>query len=409
MMSRRSVLFGGAGTILPAGGENLRWTVDDTQGRSPLVSTVVKTLEGSDLYDVSSDGKYFCVYSTPQPVLSYLLRNGGVKSLNPKSRERDAGLKVIQFGTWKVICTKKLRSLPVHATFFADSERLFVDTASGRSGDGVFVQRAMIDAKTCGISERLDEILKVGRPIPPDSCSYSYLALFGNTLLGHQRTRTTCHDVSLFHATWPDLTVIKRVPYSPRKVPLACGEEFASAWITPSGDRRFVAHPDGRNVICRRTDDLEILWRRSMSTKLSIENLAVPSDGSMVAVAVGRRVNGESSPDSHVAVLDGRDGAELMRVAVSGSDGVAVSPSRKLLVVGRAVEHDSATSDTASVLQLFDLDSGRHIETLQHYRRRIPRGAADPGGYGPAGIRFTPDGKYMISATQTHTKVWSLA
>jgi DNA-binding beta-propeller fold protein YncE len=364
--------------------------------------------EDSYLDDVSRDGRYFCVYSTPRPVLSYLLRNGGVKSLNPKTRERDAGLKVIEFGTWNVICTKKLRLLPVHATFFADSERVFVDTASGRSGDGVFVQLALIDTKTGGISERTDEILKVGRPIPPDAYLYSYRALFGNTLLGHQQTYTTCHHVSLFHATWPDLTVTRRVPYSPRKVPLACGEEFTAAWITLSADRRFVAHPDGWNVIYRRTEDLEILWRRSMSTKWSIENLAVSSDGSMVAVAVGSRVNGKSPPDSHVAVLDGRDGSELMRVMVSGSDGVAVSPSRKLLVVGRAVELDSATSDTESNLQLFDLDSGKHIETLTHYRRRIPRGAADPGGYGPQGIRFTPDGKYMVSATQTHTKVWKL-
>jgi WD40 repeat protein len=249
---------------------------------------------------------------------------------------------------------------------------------------------------------------KVGGEYPQHS--YYHEAIRDNTLLGYgHSTRAIRHVEFLFHTKWPELAVTEKIPYSVHKVPEECasGDVWTRAGITISGDRRFLAHPDGRTVIYRRMEDLKVLWKFDAGAGLSVMGLAVSHDGGLMVLATARGAGDRTGP-CYVAVLDGRNGQLLLKLPVYGDAGVAVSGERRLLVVGQATELDPQTSDTQSSLLLYDLGSGKHLETLNHYRRRIPRGAADMGTFGFNGIQFTPDGKYLVSSTATHTKVWVL-
>jgi WD40 repeat protein len=193
--------------------------------------------------------------------------------------------------------------------------------------------------------------------------------------------------------------------------------------LVTTADRRFVAHTAvntridqskgtvpgfsviSNTVIFRRTEDLSIVWSRELEAGNSrAERIAVSPDGKLVAVAVSG-MTGPTSGRGHIEILNGPDGAQILRVPLFGGDGIALSPRGTVLAVGR-ISGERRGSILAA--DLYELSSMRKLATVEHDQWSKGRDLLHTTGFDNDGLQFTADGRHLLTSINGLVKVWRL-
>jgi WD40 repeat protein len=177
--------------------------------------------------------------------------------------------------------------------------------------------------------------------------------------------------------------------------------------VSVSGDRKTFVYSFDNNVVCRRAEDLAILWKRQTDPDLIVWRVGISKDGSVVAASFFSGASSDLLKRTHVAVYDGRDGTSIAQVPVNGTEGVAISPDNKLLAAGQRVPLQGKKAGTQPTVVISDIISGRELATLIQDQFWGGGGEFLYAGFAVHGIQFTSDGKYLITSG-LNTKVWDI-
>jgi WD40 repeat protein len=353
---------------------------------------LAKEFRDAYLLAVAPDSQKICLYFAENPIDKFTFQGGKWTYEGGPSKQGNEALEVIDIDSWRALCSVTLRQRPSRGSFFADSQVLYVATDPIASTAGL-TQHVVIDLQTRNVTEHLQK----------SSLHESYYALAEQTLLGTESVVDAfARYESLTRTSLPDYRDVVRVPFSP-----AHKRENGPSWVVTSSDRKTVLYGVDHTLVCRRTEDLEIIWTRQIEREFEygVMFLAITPDGSRVAASVLDTVYVPRQRKFYIAVYDGKDGRQLARLPLNGLEGIALSPDGNVLAVGKT----AVVKGVGSVLtaELYEIATGRRVAVVEDDRfSRLD--LAHFGGFGWNGIQFSSDGKYLITSITGHTKVWAL-
>jgi hypothetical protein len=115
--------------------------------------------------------------------------------------------------------------------------------------------------------------------------------------------------------------------------------------------------------------------------------MSVSADGSYIAAAITDSGFSNKERKYYIGVYDGKNGGELTRFAVSGTD---------------VVYDERGAVPTVFV---YDVATGTRLTSAEH--EPVTSSAFMNASFESHGVEFSSDGKYPIAATRD-TKVWAL-
>jgi hypothetical protein len=356
----------------------------------------LKEFRGAFLQAVSADGREICVVPGSDGVEVWTYRDGQLSQEIAGTILQGDSLCVIELGSWKMMYSTKLQAAPFIVSFFRDTAELYVVTEGSVGGGKFGEQQIVIDLSAGKIKQEQERA-----------------GLFQTT--SDQRLLTAVGELGkggvLRVVELPDY---REVTHADLEVPRS-GRSGTDQVVSSRGDSLVYGVDD--TLVCRRTDDLGILWTRKLGTTSSrVWRVAISATGGRVA-AVAAAAPRPESPEAarrplvlqplYIAVYDGRSGAPLARFPadVHFDQALALSPDGKLLAVGqRAPSGDGQNVDL--LVDIYDIASGDRVARELHCR--VPPGRYQnlSGSFGP--VAFTADGRYLVTSGYDRTKIWEI-
>jgi WD40 repeat protein len=347
----------------------------------------VKEFRGANLLAVSSDGREICI-SLANAIETWTYRGGQWNREDGSAAPQDESLRVVELGSWRTVCSAKLRATPYMASFFRDSDALYAVTEPFRDHGRVGNLQVVIDLQTGTTTE---EQMRDG--------------LFQTTRDRQLLTTTGAlrKNRSLSVVELPDFREVAHADIEVSRRSRSGTDQIVSS----QGDV-FVYGVDDM-IVCRRTNDLSVLWTRRLETTSSrVWRVAISARGDRVA-AVAAADSWVLQP-RYIAVYDGGSSAPIAKFPtdVHFDQTLALSPNGKLLVVGQRIPADDKQNVDLFV-DVYDIVSNRRIARELHCR--VPPGRVQnlSGGFSVWGIQFTPDGSYLVTSGYDRTRVWEIA
>ncbi len=340
----------------------------------------------AQLLAVSPGGHQICLRFAREPVEKFTWRTD--RWIHNGERQVDNSFRVVELASGKLLQTIQVAGMIDFASFFASGEALYAETS-------------MLPNHK---KERLVADLRSGSA---DRWTTAYLsptceAVDDGFVLSveHGIARRA---TALVRSAVPDFGEVGRVPFS-------VGKQDAvdhGTRVFFSADRKTIVYGADHTIICRRTRDLSVAWTHAVDREFPFgaRNFAVSPDGSHVAAAI---IDTQFVPQQrkyYISLHNGHDGIERTRLQLNGSGGIGISPDGRLLAVG-ANAPQAGNDETMVTVHVYDAVTGQRVKTLVHDQISNNK-AFLYGSFGPNGIQFTSDGKYLITST-IHTKIWEV-
>jgi len=330
-------------------------------------------------YAVSPDGKMIC------------LEDWG---------ERRYPLRVVEIGSWRTIFKGRFRNRITFASFFSNNSALFVRGPGDR-----FEKAFWWDILNLADGQHLEhkqpqDVVMVGGTEQIAALSASRLLVFRYT----SRPYLT-QTVELIEL--PDYRELAKVPYATepreprrRELNIELSKDFG---FGVSDDRSTLAYSFDHTLLSRRTKDLQLLWERKTGFATYAQKVAVSAHGDRIAAAFSDNSISHLQKEYCVVVYDGKDGKEVAKLPITGTDGIAISPDGKLVATVELVYGKGYASPT---VHIHEVSTGNEVAKLTHdvIKSRRHQWLESEAG---CRVRFTSDGKYLITSGMT-TKVWKL-
>jgi len=299
---------------------------------------------------------------------------------------------VLELGTWQTTYSGAFRPVALSAQFFGDSDRLLVQSTASR---------VLVDITTGARTERPYVYERTEREDYYAAGTRTLLCVRQDSLGGEART--------LALLEFPGYRQIGEVPYAdhPRKPHPIKGGFALRADLAPiqADTRKVLAYSYDNVLVCRRTENLALIWTSSVEPAAEFINLAISADAARIAASVGDpSVNDitRSWRQHYLVIYDGGSGEEITRLQVDGTEGIALSPHGKLIA---AISHEQGDKGTVvPTVSLYDVSSAKKVASVAH--SRVKRGRHQ---WLEAGITvaFTSDRKYMVTSGMA-TRIWKL-
>jgi hypothetical protein len=311
-------------------------------------------------------------------------------------KESGYPIRVLEIGTWRIVYTGRFEARTYGADFFADSQTLLVGYP--------IAGRAIIDLRTGERTLSHD-------PYNAHNHQGDYLTPAEDRTLLKQHWQSPPYETTtLSLVDLQDHREIVKVPYATetrKPMPVKGVMTLNTEWgPVLSGRRKVVAYSFDNVLVCRRIDDLSVLWTKSVEPGLELLRIAVSADGTRVAASVGDPLVEDLTRQwrqHYLGVYDGGTGEEVARLEIDGTDWIALSADGRLIAV---VSHERGEK-TAVVpsAAIFEISSGRKVASVAHSPVKQGRHQRLEAGIT---VAFTSDGKYLITSGLS-TRVWSLA
>ena len=397
-LSRRSFAFGSAALAAAALRAQSAGTTG-SQHERPGPSTLPLAIEfrGSYLLAVAPNAEQICLCSTANQQSSFFQRRGASASDPTGGPSSGSELRVTKLASGKPTFSARLPANAFSGSFFDDSNRLYVETLAFKSAGLTYTEQAVVAIPTGSrVATRRREL--------SNSYSSYHWATKGENLIGVDLNNTTRRFDHIFLAALPDFREIKRLPFRPTPEP----EPFGDSDLFFSADRKIVAYSTGHTVLCRRTDDLSVVWSHRLPPDLQgASRLALSAEGNLVAIAVIDTAFREQQKNCFVEIIEGPEGRLATRLPLNGDQGVALSPDGSRLALATRFPV-FGTGDVELEIGVYELARGVLVASGLH--DRVPPGRLQNlnGLFTVHGLEFASDGKHLLSSGNNTTKVWSV-
>lgn len=339
---------------------------------APLSVELAKEFPASTVKAISPDGSKVCIEDW---------------------MERGVPMRVLEIGTWRVLYSGTFSPRALSVQFLGDNRTLLVQSAGSQ---------VVIDTTT---GMRTERDFAYDRQRRDD-----YYAAGEGTLLVFNRDPRTGEGKNVALLKLPDYREAVRVPYAtqPRRPHPIKGSLALSTdgWVIQADNRKVLLYSFDDVLVCRRTEDLAILWTKIVEPGLEFIKVAISADGTRIAASVGDpRVEDLTRGwrQHYLGVYDGRTGDEITRLQIDGSDWIALSADGSLIAV---VSHERGEKGAVvPAAAIYEISSARKVASVMH--GPVKRGRRQ---WLEAGITlaFTSDGKYLITSGMA-TRVWRLS
>ena len=343
-------------------------------GAEPLptgyVVSLAKEFPQSILKAVSPDGTKVCIEDWTNPGYPIL---------------------IVETGTWRVLRTARLRSRILSTSFFADSRGLYLEGLAKLTDRHFGRQEAVLELDSGEFKDMIDTLPD------PFAVTESLYATDGRGLVVARYRMKPYRMDSISRMELPNNTERGqvRMESGPTSVKPSPGLSFSS-------DRSRLAYMFDGSVVCRRAEDLSVIWARQIEQGLRPQKLVLSANGNLVAAAISNSSFIEQQRKSYIVIYDGEEGRDLERFQINGANGIALSPDgRVIAVIENVAGKDGQLSPT---VHIYEISSGKRLTSFEH--DRIPSGRRQFLQAG-CNVEFTSDGKYLITSGMT-TKVWLL-
>ena len=341
------------------------------------------------LLALSPDGTKAALAVSGQPSDIFRFRRGkwasGADKLAPDL------LRVIELATGSVVYEAAFRARVFPASFFGDGLRIYAETVAFNDKGRTVHQCAVINLST---GERQDQFI----PVDLERTT-SVDALQDDLLLVQVGNGTINRSISFAEVAWPKIETKFQVEYA-TTVRESNGHDFEKYL---SADRGTLVYAFDHTIVCRRTKDLKVLWTGEVRSEyFGAWRLGVSANGRYVAAAVTDSPFSNKEKRFYVAVYDGRNGQGVVRLPITGTDGVAISPDGKLLAVAHVVFDKRGAVPTVF---LHDVETGDRVATVEH--EPVVNNAFMNASFGTHGLAFSAGGRHLVTSTND-TRVWSL-
>jgi hypothetical protein len=301
-------------------------------------------------------------------------------------------LEAVEMGTWKIIFSGSFQTRVWFAWFFSNNSTLLAETRITLGNRRNVPHLTSIELKTGNRTEGRHFADNVYEDDPA-------IALSDGVLLIKHINWKSIEKCSIALVEFPSYREISRVPF----VVKPDESEFASLAnyrANISGDRRVFLYYYGRTLVCRRTENLEVLWMREIGPLLKVIDIASPNQN-YVAVAVADSAFRDQQKESYISIYNGKTGTDVARMNICGTDGLAISPDGSLLAVVEIVNSRENKTYYAKV-HVYDVKSGEILASFEHDQIKWQRGGTIKAA---CRVYFTADGQHLISSGM-NTKVW---
>jgi WD40 repeat protein len=304
-------------------------------------------------------------------------------------------MEVAEISTGKIIFSGSFATRVWAASFFSDSKTLIAESRIALGSRKSVPHLTLVDLQT---GERIEGRHFTGNPYENDYAR----AVSDNILLLTDMDWSSMQKCYLVLAEFPSFREIARVP-----VVIRSGEPERSmpgnSGFQISGDRSIFVCSYGQTLVCRRTKDLKALWTRKIEPPVTAKGIVTSSDGGYVAVAIADTAIQDKQKEYYISIFNGKTGADVARLPLSGTEELALSPDGSLLAVVDNVSNKTR-KEWVPTVHIHDVSSGKRLASVIHDRyeskkvRRVYAGCT---------VYFTSDGKYLITSG-INTKVWKL-
>ncbi|MGD0308873.1 MAG: hypothetical protein ABSC02_06245 [Acidobacteriota bacterium] len=330
--------------------------------------------------------------------------NATAKAISPDGKRlcledwRESGypLHVVETDSWRTIYRGRFKDRVLFASFFSDSRALYVEGPGG-AGEHAFWWGVVDLADGRHIEGKQSEDFKLGGIRPISAAFDRQLLIFRYTQPYQTQT------VELIEL--PSYREMAKTPYAteprePRRhsFDVALSNDFG---FGISADRNILAYSFDHTLVSRRTKDLQLLWTRQIEPGMYAHNVVVSAGGERVAAALTDNGFSYLQKMYCVAVYDGKNGNEVAKLPISGTDGIAISPDGKLVA---AVERVYSKGKVSPTIHIHDLSTGEKLTTLTHDVIKSGRHQFLEAG---CTVSFNSDGKYLITSGMV-TNIWRL-
>jgi hypothetical protein len=370
MLTRRDLVWSSVSLLGPL---LARRSIAGPPSQDALKVDLVQEFADAQLLAVSPDGTKLCLRMW--------------KGTTPPRR-------VVEVGTWRTVCTDRFPQTALEAGFFADGQALFFGFTGGAGQ--LEHRQAVVDIRTGERTERM-------HPYDPFNYHEEMSPIDDRTLLAVHyafRVQAPWRMEWLARLEFPSYRDLMRVT-----LPAERADPKPDVGLMLSHDRRFALYFFDDALICRRTEDLEVLWTHPIDAELRPFPLAVSAHGDYMAATVNkgtREGRFERDTPLYISVYQGKDGAEVARLLLNGKWGIALSPDGKLIAV--IAREPGKKGEILPTIHIHEVSSGRRLTSRIHDRIRKGRRQFLEAGCGAA---FTSDGKYLITSGMV-TKVWTI-
>lgn len=346
----------------------------------------VKEFRGLGLRALSSDGGKLWGAIGQDRFETWTPGDGDWTRERTNAAVKGANVGVVELSSWHVLYTGKIQAAPFIGSFFRDSPELYIN--------GIFFQPGKKGQEQVVVNLQDG---KVKQDLVRDAL---YQTTRGQRLL-------TLNGIgigaSLSLVELPDYREIMRVNLEDS----VSGRSGTDQVVAADGNS-FVYGVDDL-IVCRRTDNLSILWKQQLRTPMSrVWRIAISAHGDFVAAAAATAPpQTKQAPwlqPLYIAVYDGA-GAQLATFPTDVEFGnyLALSPDGRFLAEARRVPGSNQNVDL--IVHVYEIASHRMVAKALH-------ASVPPGRYqnhetsGP--VEFTADGRYLITEGHGRTRVWEI-
>jgi hypothetical protein len=373
IISRRELLrSSGSALICLLAGRSLR--AKPAAATKPLKLSLMQEFLKKKILNISPDGMKLC------------FENWG---------DAEYPLEVVEIGTGKMIFTGIFQTRVWSASFFLNSRDLIAETRIALDSRISVPHLTLVDLQT---GERTESQHFPNNPYEDDPV----VALHTGILLVDDIDWKFIEKSSLVLVEFPTYREIAKVPFviksdeSERSTP-------GNSRTGISDDRSIFVYSYGRTLVCRRTKDLEVLWIRKIEPPLGARTITSPN-ANYVAVAIADRgFQRDQQKESYISIYNGKTGADISRLPICGTEGLALSPDGSLLAVAES-KPDKNKKEYLLIVHIYDVKSGSVLASIEHDRIKSQRFVATKA---VCRVYFTADGQHLISSGM-NTKVWKL-
>ena len=201
--------------------------------------------------------------------------------------------------------------------------------------------------------------------------------------------------------------IIKRVPYAtqPREAPPKENWKNPSAeyYFIISDNRRVLAYSFDHVLLCRKTENLEILRTWKIDPPLEAYRLDLSPNGEYIAAEIANELYISKRKEYFISVFSVKTGVEIARLPLQDPTSFAVSPDGDLLAVSDR-KLDEKNDEWILITNIYELSSRNKLASIQHDRIENRAHFEIETDFSTL---FTPDGQYLIISGM-NTRIWKL-
>lgn len=332
--------------------------------------------------------------------LAYKFDEARVKAISPDGKKLlivDWGieghpLRLIEIGSWETISSYDFKVRISSAFFFADSQAIKICDND--------INQIFLDLQT---GERT--ILKKGDPRILDVSMYPVHDR--NLLVRNYDEGDLPYTKELALVKFPSFEILKRVPYAtqPREAPPKENwkKPTAEYFFIISDNKEVLAYSFDHVLVCRRTEDLEILRTWKIEPPLEAYGLHLSPNGQYIAAEIANELYKPKRKVYFISVFSVKTGVEIARLPLKDSTSYAISPDGSLLAVSDR-ELDKKSNEWILITNIYELSSRNKLASVQHDRIKNRAHFEIETDFSTI---FTPDGQYLITSGM-NTKIWKI-